>query len=446
MLLPFLLCVLIVYIPLPLGDTAMQWPAAAIGVALLALLNAVFAWAGSGLAVRLSDAPGTRGGLAANKIFSLLKGGVVGFVLADVFAFKWPVLVEELLGDHLWALLLGDLLLLLPAVVMILTVMACQHRFEYRRGRVSLSLRRYLWLRFRVELAIILVPWLILVLVTDLAGLLSGGSELADSVSSGLVLVLVVVFSPLLLRTIWTTSPLPDGPLRQRLDAFCKSNRFRCHDILLWHTHNHLANAGLVGPTPLLRYVLLTDALVQRCTEEEVEAIFSHEVGHVRHHHLAFYMLFAVAFLCFYLNLVDLVALTGWVAPVGDILAFHMTAEQGAIMLAFAAIYWGVIFGFVSRRIEQQADVFSLRSVANPHAFLSALARLAAVGSTHRAISSWRHFSIERRIGFLRDILSNPSKADRFQLRITAIQLALVVLLAAGLARLVILRPDLWGL
>jgi len=364
MLLPFLLCVLILYIPLPLSDGAVPLSVGAGGVALLALFNAAAAYAGSGLAMTLSRLPGRRGALGANRVFLFLKGGVVGLVLADVLALKWPALVNDLLGAHPWALMLSDLLLLAPAVVMIVTLMAFQYRFDYS----------------------------------------------------------------------------------ERLEALCRRQKLRCNDILLWHTHNHLANAGVVGPTPLVRYVLLTDALVQRSTHEEVEAIFAHEVGHVRHHHLGFYMLFAVAFVCFYVNLVDLIALTGWVTPVRDILAFHMTAEQGAVMLGFAAIYWVLIFGFVSRRMEQQADLFSIEAVEEPRSFVSALQRLAALSGAQSGFASWRHFSIPRRIAFLLGVLAAPSRAKRLRAAIAAMQVALVGLLVLGAARLLVFRPHLFGL
>ncbi len=449
MLLPFLLCVLILYIPPPMGQMSAPLLLNAAGVVLLALLNAAAAWVGSGLAIRLCRLPGPGGPVAANRVFSFLKGGVVGFVLADVFALGWPSLVEGLLGDHVWAVLVYDLVLLLPAVAMILTVMACQHRFESRRARVSLPLARYLWLRFRVEIAIILVPWLALVLITGVVAILfrqSASARLADSVASGAVLLLIVAFSPLLLRIMWATSPMPAGALRERLEAFCRSHRFRCDDILIWHTHNHLANAGVVGPTPFLRYVMLTDVLLERCTDEEIEAIFAHEVGHVRHRHLPFYLLFGVAFVCFYANLMDLLALTGWVRRLENIFAFSLTVRQASVMLAFAGAYWMLAFGFISRRMELQADLFGLRAVRNPISLLSALGKLAAMSSTPRRIASWRHFSIEERLHFLHGVLSDPPKAARFRLKIAAIQLAVVGLLALGTARLLLLRPELFGI
>ena len=448
MLLPFLLCVLALYSPLPLGSQPASWPVTAVGVVALACLNLLVGWAGSGLAIRLSAGTNGRRGMAAVRVFSVLKGAVVGFVLADVFALRWPLLVHNLLGTRRWVVLVDDVLLLLPALVMIVTVMAFQRRAEMRLSASSISLPRYLWLRFRVELAIVLMPWLLLVLATDLTQALflySPHARDADTVATFAVLAGLLLFSPALLRAIWSTSRLPDGPLRRRLEAFCRAHSFRCDDILLWHTDNHLANAGVVGPTRLLRYVMISDSLLAHCTEGEVAAVFAHEVGHVRRHHLGFYVIFAVAFLCFYANLMDLAAAFGWVTPLGDIFAFDMTARQAVAMLVLAGVYWAVVFGFVSRRMEQEADLFSLWNVEEPEEFLAALEKLSAIGGAPRAANHWRHFSIARRVDWMRKVLAQPEVGTRFLRRLRFLKIGILTALGLLVARLLIARPELFG-
>jgi len=448
MLLPFLLCVLVLYCPLPLDAQAAPWQVTAVGVIAIAGLNVLAAWAASGLAIRMVAGEGRRGAMSAVRAFSALKGGVVGFVLADVFALRWPLFVDDLLGGHRWLVLADDVLLLLPALAMILTVMAFQRRFEARINASSISLPRYLWLRFRVELAIVLIPWLLLVLVTDLTQavfLHSPYARRADTVATFAVLGALLLFSPALLRFIWSTSRLPDGPLRRRLEQFCRAHSFPCNDILLWHTDNCLANAGVVGPTRLLRYVMISDSLLARCTEGEVAAVFAHEVGHVRRHHLSFYVIFAIAFLCFYANLMDLAAAFGWVAPLGDIFAFDMTVRQAVAMLVLAGVYWAVVFGFVSRRLEQEADLFSLRNIENPQEFLTALEKLSAVSGVPRAANHWRHFSIARRVEWMKKVLAQPEVGTRFLRRLRMLKLGILATLGLLLARLLIVRPELFG-
>jgi len=451
MLLPFLLSVIILYYaPLDPAQGAMPWPATVVGVVVLALANAAFAWAASGLAIRLARLGRTRGRLTAGRIRSLLNGATVGFVLADVFLLKWPGFVARLFPDPTWAIVIDDFVLLLPALVMVLTVMAFWYRYAAYQGSVSLPLRRYLWLRFRVEMGILVVPWLLLVLVTDIVDAAFYDTrymDLAGGIASAAVLVALVVFSPLLIRVIWESSPLPDGPLRRRLEAFCRQSGFRCRDILLWHTHNHLSNAGVVGPTPLVRYVMLTDALVGNCTEEETEAIFAHEVGHIKHHHLAFYMVLAVAFVCFYINLIDVMGIAGWLEPLRQsVVTLEMTTAQGTVMLVFAGVYWVLIFGYISRRMELQADLFALHALEDPTSMMSALRKLGIMSGASRKMTFWRHFGIEKRLRFLQRVLDDPSYGTRFQTMIAVLKGVMVALFVTSVARLVLWRPELLGL
>jgi STE24 endopeptidase len=449
MLLPFLMCILILYVPLPESSAAAPWPLILAGVAVLALLNVAAGWAGSGLALRLGSDPSGRSALAADRVFSFLKGGVVGFVLADVFALHWPAVVGGLLGGSVWTELGYDIVLVLPALVMIVTVMAWQHRYEYSQGRVSLSLGRYVWLRFRVELGIVLAPWLLLVMASGITMVVFGESRwasAADELATGLVLVLLIVFSPLMLRAIWHTSPLPAGPLRERLEAFCRAQSFRCSDILVWHTHRHMANAGVVGPTPFMRYVMLTDALLHHSTDEEVEAVFAHEIAHVRCRHLPFYILFGLAFVSFYANLVDALSAAGWVSPLQGTLGLSMTTDHAVVMLAFAAFYWAFVFGYISRRMELQADVFALFAVESPPAFVSALGKLRALSRAPGGLSFWRHFSVERRIAFLQGLLGNPPAVEEFRRSARRIKQVFLALAIAATARLLVFRPELFGL
>jgi STE24 endopeptidase len=387
--------------------------------------------------------------MAAAKVFAALRTMLVATVAADAFVLNWAAVPEAMRARWPRMVLLDDLVLLAPALVMMLTMMLCRHRFEARRMALSLSLPRYLALRFRVEMALVLVPWTALILVSDgTAALLHGSSAplwVPDAVG-GIMVALLLVLSPLIIRVIWRTSSLPAGPLRERLEAFCRAHRFRCNDILLWHTYGHLANAGVVGPTPLMRYVVLSDALVAQATPPEIEAVFAHEAGHVLLRHMQFYLFFAVAFVCFYANLMDLLALTGWILPLGDVLGAEMNAAQAVVMLLFAGLYWGIGFGMLSRRMEQQADLFSLNEVPEPAAFIAALEGLAVAERVPRRATFWRHFSIARRVEFLRSVLADPAAGVHFQRRLRALKAALVAWFTAGALRLLIARPEMFGM
>ena len=60
----------------------------------------------------------------------------------------------------------------------------------------------------------------------------------------------------------------------------------------LRETSNRIANALVMGVAPRFRYVLLSDLLLAEMSDEQVEAVFAHELGHVAHRHMIWYLVF----------------------------------------------------------------------------------------------------------------------------------------------------------
>ena len=409
MLLTLIASLLILNVPLAGLGPALPWHWTLLGVGALVGVNALACWTGMRMAGHVYNPETGAGQMQAVRIVKVLHAGVVALVAVDVFALRWPLFVGSLFRRHPYLPLVDDLVLLAPALLMILTAMVFKYGLECSRGRVGIGLARYLLLRVRTELAILLVPWLVVVAVADLLDASDLG-PLGGVLSMGLI-VAIFVFGPWLLRYLWRTSPLPPGPLRDRLEAFSRKSGFRCREILVWHTYNHLPNAAVVGVVPGTRYVLITDALLCSCTDEEIEGVFAHEAGHVRRHHVALYAVFAVGFLCLCTAAADLLVAVGLIAPLESVLSADMTVQQGLLVLAFALFYWVVAFGFLSRRLEQEADVYSLSTASDPAAFLRALQKLSAVSGMPARAGSWRHFSVAHRTRFLAGLLGRPDRA-----------------------------------
>ncbi|HEX8916580.1 MAG TPA: M48 family metallopeptidase, partial [Humisphaera sp.] len=164
----------------------------------------------------------------------------------------------------------------------------------------------------------------------------------------------VFVIAPEVLRRILQTSPLADSPLRRRLEALSRRSGIRCRDILVWRTHFNVGNAAVMGLLPRFRYVLLSDLLLERLSDEEIEAVFAHEVGHVVHRHMAWYVVFF---------LILMLLAVGPGTLVADALKQTAVAEQyqPVLLLAASAGAIWLVFGFLSRRFERQADVYAAR-------------------------------------------------------------------------------------
>jgi Zn-dependent protease with chaperone function len=191
----------------------------------------------------------------------------------------------------------------------------------------------------------------------------------------GMVLA-ALVLAPWALRLILGLRPLPAGPVRDRLEAAGQRLGVRYAELLHWDTRGGVANAMVAGLVPRVRYVMLSDRLLAELTPEEVEAVFGHEAGHVKHGHMAFYLLFLVMSMAGLAGLWE-VAGDAWGGPaaVAGAVDAPPDGEAGAatsdwrdwqqvpLMLSLGA-YVFLAFGFVSRRCERQADLYGCRAVS----------------------------------------------------------------------------------
>jgi Zn-dependent protease with chaperone function len=259
------------------------------------------------------------------------------------------------------------------------------------------------------------------------------------------MIALAFILMPLLLRFFLGLKPLPPGPLRDRLEAAADRLGFRFSNILVWHTRNLFANAMVTGLVPWVRYIVLTDRLIQELTPDEIEAVFGHEVGHVKHRHLFFYLIFFMTsfiILSIFWEGVKSLATQDFIKTTildtpyyGEEIweALRTLSSWGKLFLL--AGYTLLCFGFISRRCERQADLFGAQTVSTD-AFISALEKVAAINGIPRNragnwLLSWQHPTIAQRVEFLEVMRDHPERIPGFHLGVQMIQLAFVYLLAA---------------
>jgi STE24 endopeptidase len=398
----------------------------------------------------------------------VLSVAVYGWV---IFGLEWPRVVRSGLGlgDPV---ILDDAVILLPFLLAQLAgwwgVYAAERALRPARGPVGLG--RYLALKARQSLGMVLPVAAVYGLGSDLVRRRWPGvaaSPWEQPVSLALMGLFVLALAPAFVRLAWPTRPLPPGPLRDRLEHLARRLGFRCTDILVWDTNQVVVNAGVTGSLPWYRYVLLTDALVEHLGPHEIAAVFGHEIGHIAHRHLLYFGFFIVASVgVLALGAVPAQRLLpeplAWLA--GDS-ATAFVAQASAALLVVGA-YFLVIFGFVSRRFERQADVFGCHAVScgrpdcPPHAdldghpdptpaapaaalcpvgiriFINALTSVAMLNGMRPGAWSWRHGSIVRRVAFLESLVGRPEAERRFQRDVRRMRRVTAAVLLAAVAAL----------
>lgn len=244
-----------------------------------------------------------------------------------------------------------------------------------------------------------------------------------DATFVATLFVVLTLTLPLLLRNTWDTVPLPSGLQRDVLEAVASRAGLRLRELLVWRTGNSMANAAIVGLLPATRVVLFSDSLLSILSLRELAAVFGHEIGHARRHHVLIFLAWALVFF------LGADFLTDHVLPDG------VWAAGGLLAVAFVA--WYLVFGWLSRRFELEADLYSIELLGDGPAMIGALER---VGGRLRDVASWRHFSTADRVAFLYRTLGDPELVRRFRSRLRRYALSGAVL------ALVVVALEVWSL
>lgn len=350
---------------------------------LAALISAVTTHRLRGGRARAASASASHIDTALNGYYRLrfLHGGaLVAIYAVVVYVLGWRELVWVNWGLAR-SVLVDDLLILAPFLLPVVIAWLCYYNVEraLREHATSESAAAggfwsrwdYLSFQIRHSLALVLAPVLVLLTAQDALDRWAPGAfddldkhvwPLAVLFS---VLAATVVLYPLLIRWLWHAKPLPAGPLRARLETLSRRAGFRASDILVWDTRRGVANAAVAGIIPQVRYVLLSDALLHHLSDDEVEAVFGHEVGHIKHHHLAYYVLFAALGMLLFHQLAPLAdRWSDLLADTAPVLRRQQALAGWTTGLLWVAGYIGLVFGFLSRRFERQADVFGCRAIS----------------------------------------------------------------------------------
>jgi STE24 endopeptidase len=313
--------------------------------------------------------------------------------------------------------------------------------------------------RVRTNILLLLAPLIVVVALSELVeppiearwgGFWeSGGRELVTLSIAGIVYLI----SPLIARVVLHLEPLPPGDLRTDLQSVCDECGVRVRDILLWRTEYGMVNGAVMGLVAPLRYVMLTDGLIELLPRAELRAVMAHEIGHVRRHHLPWMLGILVALLILASFAVE------WPARVIDesirsaawsidekITAIIWLDRSAAVIAACVAL---VLFGWISRRIERQADSFAVQflssSVNSPAitpesvvAMSGALGAVARYAGVPRNRMSWRHGSILWRQTYLEGLVGMSATALPIDRLVGRLKVAALLLLAAFVALFVL--------
>jgi STE24 endopeptidase len=392
---------------------------------------------------------------------------------ALLLATPWQIITRRLpmIGD--W-LLMPSTIAILPFLISVVLVWIAFYPAERAIKEVALEvhlmrgkpvraiseLTGYVLNNLRHQVLFILIPMLLIMLARDLINdyarqidRFARGYDALKDVLLGSAALMIALITPEILRHVWVTQRLPVGALRDRLLILSKQIGVRCREILVWKAGGSIVNAAVMGVIAPLRYVLITEAMLEQLDDRRIEAVYGHEAGHVKRWHILYLLLFA--------------GISGSLLTVyslhtrGDMTSLNnqiIAAIVGGVLLA----KWMVMFGWISRHFERQADIYGVRTLMltglechtpcrvhgnpiiemNPREVLAkdaplcqtaaeyysaTLDQVAILNGIPPEANSWRHGSIADRGRRVVALASDPQSLRRFEARVLRIKIVLAV-------------------
>ncbi len=272
--------------------------------------------------------------------------------------------------------------------------------------------KEYVFFKVRTTLFII-IPWFCMWVIYDFVSValyliesagIASKAEVCNYFLSipffGLIvsifmLIPVLVFFPLILVKIWQCKKLEDSPLREKIKSLERKAGVGFSQIYVWKLGGlGFINGAVIGFIKPFRFLLLSEGLLASLTESEICGVVGHELGHVKHRHLIWYLIFTSGFISIATFVLE-----------NTIFDIHLLAISVCIILAG---YIRIVFGFVSRRFERQADLFGMEIMDRAEPLANSLEKIGFLNGGIRDVKSWHHKSIAERVDFLYRAEGNP--------------------------------------
>jgi STE24 endopeptidase len=180
-------------------------------------------------------------------------------------------------------------------------------------------------------------------------------------------------------------TPMPDGPLRQGIEAMARKCGFPLGEISVMDgsKRSTKANAFFTG-FGKNKKIALYDTLIEEQSRNELVAVLAHEIGHFKLRHIVQRLAVSViqAAVLFYLlgliigggafsrELFDAFGV-GKISPHVGLVLFGLLFAPVSRLLGIAANAW-------SRKHEFEADAFAAKATGEPESLVTALKKLSA--------------------------------------------------------------------
>jgi STE24 endopeptidase len=227
---------------------------------------------------------------------------------------------------------------------------------------------------------------------------------LAWALFLGLFVALAQLAPILLFPIFYRFRTLENDALRDRLTRLSERAGAKVRGVYEWKLSekSKKANAALMG-LGRTRRIVLADTLLENYTDDEIEAVLAHELGHHVHNHIlkSIIVQAVISFVGFWVVKTALRRpYPEWFSSQADFANLPLIMLVATVM----SLLLLPILNTYSRFNERQADQYAWKTIPSIQPFLTAMNKLAAQNLAERVPARWvevlfhSHPSISRRI------------------------------------------------
>jgi STE24 endopeptidase len=207
----------------------------------------------------------------------------------------------------------------------------------------------------------------------------------------GLMILLAQVAPIVLFPIFYKFEPLENEELKRRLIVLSERAGTRVRGVYKWHLSekSKKANAALTG-LGATRRIILADTLLDNYSEDEIEAVLAHELGHHVHRHILKSIFVQAGVTLFGFWLANTV-LTFAVERRNMFETMSDFANLPLLILVATVLSFLLMpaLNAYSRFNERQADRYCFKSVATVGPFISSMNKLAEQNLAEKTPSRW---------------------------------------------------------
>jgi STE24 endopeptidase len=194
------------------------------------------------------------------------------------------------------------------------------------------------------------------------------------------MVVMNMFYTTLILPLFNKLTPLEDGSLRQAIEAYSKNVGFPLTNIYVidGSKRSSKANAFFSG-LGKKKKVVLYDTLIEKHSDEELVAIFAHEVGHYKKKHIQLGLILSVVQTGIMLFVLSLMIFNGQLSEAlgASSMKIHLNLIAFGILYSPISMITGLFMNMLSRKNEFEADRYAV-TTSNGVKLAQALKKLSA--------------------------------------------------------------------